>query len=367
MDAAGECMPPTSTTAPQIAESLATTLPSTQLRDCYLTSITEDYETICWGCGLRLILPSNAPIFKCGWCGAITNQNALRHESKTFRWRHLRDRCFVCVLLIFMMFVICGGVWAVYPAVFSVSLFCGVFHSILTVILSVATISMFILAAFRNAGNPPAIVWGAYPAVGKDDLENYTFCQYCLKPKSPRTHHCRSCGTCVLDMDHHCPFIGNCVGAANHRCFVNFLIMAITSMVYVTVMSAYAGCHVLPALGYRTPDWAHGFKYKIGLLGIFQEAVITFLSSALLISSRGLVLIYLFVASLSVEIGLCVLLWQQLCFIYEGKTYLGHLSSKGEDCVEERDCRNLYRFFGFPSSALRYLPNFSSSNKIHRK
>ncbi|KAL8536936.1 hypothetical protein ACS0TY_012212 [Phlomoides rotata] len=46
----------------------------------------------------------------------------------------------------------------------------------------------------------------------------------CSKPKSPRSHHCRSCGMCILDMDHHCPFIGNCVGAANHRCFILFLI-----------------------------------------------------------------------------------------------------------------------------------------------
>ncbi|KAL8486044.1 hypothetical protein ACS0TY_022958 [Phlomoides rotata] len=29
----------------------------------------------------------------------------------------------------------------------------------------------------------------------------------CSKPKSPRAHHCRSCGMCILDMDHHCPFV----------------------------------------------------------------------------------------------------------------------------------------------------------------
>ncbi|KAK9275455.1 hypothetical protein L1049_022722 [Liquidambar formosana] len=84
----------------------------------FVTSITEDHEATCWGCGLRLILPSCAPIFKCGWCGAITNQNARKRESKFFWWRRLRDRCFVCVLLIFMLFVICGGVWAGVPSCF---------------------------------------------------------------------------------------------------------------------------------------------------------------------------------------------------------------------------------------------------------
>lgn len=104
-----------------------------------------------------------------------------------------------------------GGVWAVYPIVFSVSLSCGVFHSSLTFLLAVSTLSTFCLAAFRPAGPPLSIVWGSYPVVGKGELHDYSFCRYCLKPKSPRAHHCRSCGTCVLDMDHHCPFVSAAV------------------------------------------------------------------------------------------------------------------------------------------------------------
>jgi hypothetical protein len=103
----------------------------------------------------------------------------------------------------------------VYPIVFSINYFCGIFHSIITIILSVTTISSFILAAFQCAGMPPSIQWGFYPDVGKGDLENYTFCHHCSKPKSPRTHHCCSCGKCVLDMDHHCPFV-----SAYHLCFL---------------------------------------------------------------------------------------------------------------------------------------------------
>lgn len=69
--------------------------------------MVEDHETGCWGCGLRLLLPSYSPIFKCGWCGAITTQNERKCETKYLWWRHARDRCFVCVLLGFMLFVIC--------------------------------------------------------------------------------------------------------------------------------------------------------------------------------------------------------------------------------------------------------------------
>uniref|UniRef100_A0A7N2L9J5 S-acyltransferase n=1 Tax=Quercus lobata TaxID=97700 RepID=A0A7N2L9J5_QUELO len=175
-------------------------------KEQFITIVNDDHEATCWGCGLRLLLPSHAPIFKCGWCGAITNQNTSKCESKGSRWRCLRDRCFVCVLIVFMLFVISGGVWAVCPIVFSISYFCGIFHSIITVILSVTTLSSFSLAAFCCAGMPPSMQWGSFPAVRQGDLENYTFCHYCSKPKSPRTHHCRSCGMCILDMDHHCPF-----------------------------------------------------------------------------------------------------------------------------------------------------------------
>ena len=100
-----------------------------------------------------------------------------------------------------------GGVWAVYPIVFAISYSCGIFHSVITLILSVTTLYTFISAAFGCAGTPPNVLWGSYPTVGKDHLENYTFCLYCSKPKSPRTHHCRCCGKCILDMDHHCPFV----------------------------------------------------------------------------------------------------------------------------------------------------------------
>ncbi|GAB2234169.1 hypothetical protein Drorol1_Dr00003407 [Drosera rotundifolia] len=198
---------------PPLRSSLPTETPS----EHHTTSITQDIETICWGCGLRLILPSHAPVFKCGWCGAITNQNPSQRDNKSFHWIQLRDRVFVYMVVIFMVFVICGGLWAVYPVIFSISFFCGVFHCVLALILFIVTLSMYLLAAFTNPGSPSAMVWGSYPVIGRLDLDNYKFCNFCKKPKPPRAHHCRSCGMCVLDMDHHCPFIGNCVGAGYRR------------------------------------------------------------------------------------------------------------------------------------------------------
>ena len=72
-----------------------------------MTSIEADHETTCWGCGVRLLVSPHAPVFKCGWCGAITNRNALKNNNQYYKWRRLRDRCFVVFVLLFMLFIIC--------------------------------------------------------------------------------------------------------------------------------------------------------------------------------------------------------------------------------------------------------------------
>ncbi|KAL2544323.1 Protein S-acyltransferase 11 [Forsythia ovata] len=330
-------------------------------------SVEADHETTCWGCGLRVLVSPYASVFKCGWCGAITKQNTLKCENQCFKWRRLRDRCFVSVVLLFMLFFICGGIWATYPVVFSISFILGVLHIIVAVILSISTLSTFCYAAFRPAGAPPTILWGSYPTVGKGGLENYTFCHYCSKPKSPRTHHCRSCGMCILDMDHHCPFIGNCVGAANHRGFVLFLMSAVISMIYVTIMSSYVALHISRPLNHRQVNLLNGFANSELIFKTLKETILAFLRSAVFLSARGLVLVYLFIASVSVEIGLSVLLWQQLGYIYEGKTYLSHLSATDSEESAEKDCQNLVRFFGCPYVAAIYLPSFWKSRKSHKK
>nr|ODO04468.1 vacuolar protein [Cryptococcus depauperatus CBS 7855] len=48
------------------------------------------------------------------------------------------------------------------------------------------------------------------------------WCQFCEIVKPDRTHHCRHCGTCVLQFDHHCVWIGQCVGWSNHKFFIIF-------------------------------------------------------------------------------------------------------------------------------------------------
>ncbi|KAL4327348.1 hypothetical protein AHAS_Ahas13G0091100 [Arachis hypogaea] len=338
------------------------------IQEQHVTTVSENYETTCWGCGLRLSLPTCTSVFKCGWCGALTNPNKQKNVTKGCWWRRLWERCIVSFVFVFMLFIIFGAVWAVLPIVFSFSFFSGIFHSTISAILSIATISFFSLVAFHGAGSPPNILWGSYPTVGRNELENYTFCYYCSKPKSPRTHHCRTCGKCILDMDHHCPFIGNCVGADNHRCFIAFLISALAGTSYASIMSIYAMSHI-----WQMPSLTYSFENLDGPIGLFPqsrrivEIMITALSSLLFQSSRGVILVYIIIASVSVQIGLSILLCQQLYYIYEGETYLGHLNLQAHSIEAKKDCQNLVRFFGFPYSVKRFLPNSLLPQKIHVK
>ncbi|TQD99807.1 hypothetical protein C1H46_014545 [Malus baccata] len=214
-----------------------------------------------------------------------------------------------------------GGVWALFPVLFDISYFHGIFHSIITLMLSVATVYTFSSASFACAGTPPYRVWGSYPA------------------------------------------IGNCVGASNHQHFIAFLISVVTSMFYISIMAMYVGYHIWPSITYESEDHLHAVDSDSATTAI-RGIINGFLRSAVLISPRGLILIYLFVSSVSLEIGLGILLWQQLSFIYEGKTYLSHLSSQGSDEVGEKDCQNLVRFLAFPYPLSRYLPLCSLSRVL---
>ncbi|XP_073134269.1 protein S-acyltransferase 11-like [Henckelia pumila] len=325
--------------------------------DCS-TSVNVEIETKCWGCGLNVAVSPHTSDFKCGWCGAVTKGN-LNRDQKYFRWRLPSDRCLVYVVLGYLFFFICGGIWAVYPVVFSISYYCGVFHFMVAVILATCTLSAYSLAAFRPAGAQPMIIWGSYPTVGKGGLEDFTFCRYCSKPKSPRTHHCRSCGICVLDMDHHCPFIGNCVGVGNHRSFILFLISAVISTCYTFIMTSYATLHIWPPL-HQKPAGQQSIY-------VLKENILAFLRSVVSLPARGFVLAYLVIASFSVGIGLSVLLWQQLGYIYTGKTYLSQLSSVDSDGTAEGDCQNIFIFLGCPRRATSNLPSYWKSRKSHEK
>ncbi|GAU43024.1 hypothetical protein TSUD_12790 [Trifolium subterraneum] len=130
-------------------------------------------------------------------------------------------------------------------------------------------------------------------------------------------------------------------------------------------MAVYSSLHMWPPLTH-TLGRLKGITGRDLAWKILNEIFIAFLRSALFLSSRGLLLLYLFIASFSLQIGLSILLWQQLSLIYEGKTYLSNLSSQEDNEEEEKkDCQNLVRFFGLQYSVARFLSIFHVTRKRH--
>ncbi|KAI1437320.1 palmitoyltransferase PFA3 [Xylaria sp. CBS 124048] len=96
-------------------------------------------------------------------------------------------------------------------------------------------------AVFTDPGSTTnRMGYSTLPTVAAPNVTSFTvkssgerrYCQKCQAPKPDRTHHCSTCGRCVLKMDHHCPWLATCIGLGNHKAFLLFLI-------YTTVFSLY--------------------------------------------------------------------------------------------------------------------------------
>ncbi|BAM40170.1 uncharacterized protein TOT_020000432 [Theileria orientalis strain Shintoku] len=70
-------------------------------------------------------------------------------------------------------------------------------------------------------------------------------CKWCSMFKPDRTHHCRTCGRCVLKMDHHCPWANNCIGWRNHKYFYLTILYSDVFSVYIAVLLFPTMRHVL--------------------------------------------------------------------------------------------------------------------------
>eukprot|EP00850_Spirogloea_muscicola_P001233 SM000004S15103 [mRNA] locus=s4:1185617:1187119:- [translate_table: standard] len=309
-----------------------------------------EWRTRCWGCGLGVGLPAYSPMFRCGWCGAVSvegdDQQAAsaaaaagraaargararwpRETAAQYRWSQLQGRLMLAAVTTFILCLIGGGVWSVFPVLFPAVSSGFLLHTVLTAALAFNTVFNFALCSCRPAGRLPPMCWGEGSAVGQGGLDNVTYCRMCHFPKPHRAHHCRSCGLCVLDMDHHCPFIANCVGATNQRHFVLFLIYAVISCTYLAGISTYTlrtHCtHELTTIR----DASRSGSIRRGFLALttVQLSWLFRANSGMAVSYRAMVLFYLCLAGAGTAIGMATLLRQQLRLLLRGITYIDSL------------------------------------------
>lgn len=96
-------------------------------------------------------------------------------------------------------------------------------QSIFWNILSVVSASLVGSSFFKTWKADPGRVPNYWECMMKSEEEANQEKRYCLvchifKPE--RSHHCSTCGSCILMMDHHCPWMSCCVGLNNRKFFM---------------------------------------------------------------------------------------------------------------------------------------------------
>jgi len=107
-------------------------------------------------------------------------------------------------------------------------------------------------------------------------------CVICNAPKKLRTHHCFSCGVCVLNMDHHCEWINNCVGFYTQKHFILFLF-------YVVLGCLGSLGMILTELTNNFPEPSNCFVLLFSVLILVFSALFLLASSSMLYDQLSLV------------------------------------------------------------------------------
>ncbi|EIE24647.1 zf-DHHC-domain-containing protein [Coccomyxa subellipsoidea C-169] len=296
------------------------------------TQTSDDSHVFCWGCQTHLAIPSadgvQAPIFKCGWCGAISQ---LDSSGKRRREAHPFDKlrsvlpalraAFVGFVVLLLFSVPFFGFIFLLPNLFS-----GLplaLHLTWSLLLAANTYFNFAAAVLRPPGPVEFEMPQTNTPVGKGAFDNCMFCTHCRQVKPPQAHHCSRCTTCVMDMDHHCLFLNNCVGRGNIRHFILLLVFLFWSCTYTFLLCC--------ALHWRRWDEA-AMTWQRLLLPIakskrYWEAILVTPRFLLVAPAWQAAVTYLMSLTGGSCVGVTILLASQLRLIVRGQTYIESLAA----------------------------------------
>lgn len=110
---------------------------------------------------------------------------------------------------------------------------------------TIVTLLAFISHSRCHYSNP-----GAIPKSWKPQTQDIRFeiCRRCQTIKTKKTHHCSTCGRCIIKMDHHCPWVNNCVAIFNQKYFLLFLMWTFIACVYTAMLliARFVSCTHMP-------------------------------------------------------------------------------------------------------------------------
>ena len=197
--------------------------------------------------------------------------------------------------------------------------------------LAAAVIACFLRAARSDPGRVPRMKREAWAEALRASLpaEERVFvhaarlpwCSICDNLKPPRTHHCRTCSTCVDRMDHHCGFLHNCVGAGNRGKFVALLGSVLAGTGYAW---AYAAGELTAIYAYRgggdftAASVGRALRHERGARAI--DGVVAAMRYAA--AARDGRYAALGCLALGVWLGMAVLFGQYVGLAYDGETSL---------------------------------------------
>ena len=162
--------------------------------------------------------------------------------------------------------------------------------------------------------------------------------------------------------------IGNCVGANNHGYFILFLVFTLAGCVYALGMAIYTYNYSrmsLTTVQYDPPiPGTPGIS--LGRLGDIFDSSFSNNQAAIMIRHIGL--LYLFIITLALLIGISLLLHQQVTLVFQGQTYLDSLSvvDGNKSGSVKKGWANLQRVLAKRYSWLWLLPCISSK-KFHAR